>query len=260
MEKLSYWRLIGEIEKLVKDSVPGSHPKNWDERHVTESLLVGLCDNLNDVPVSGFRQDFLLQWEAFRGKSGDSPQNGDIALIVRIAGRDGALLEGAAFIDAKLKTDRKRTFEEFRQPDFKRILRNSSSAQVLLYDYEDITSYTSNRSVMFPPLEYSPWRGGVPITPCTYAVIAPAGVVVSRHINDTDLYKFSLPLSYQLIYRYCHGFDLDFSEQALAAARGFPTRKGLSAYLLCLSVTEEGADPQPKVELALNRSSWKALE
>jgi hypothetical protein len=260
MEKLSYWRLIGEIEKLVKECVPGSHPKNWEERHITESLLRGLCNGLNDLPVSGFRQDFIVQWEAFRGKSGDSAQNGDIALLVRIANRDGGVLEGAAFMDAKIKTDRKRTFEEFRLPDFKRILRNSPSAQVLLYDYEDITSYTSNRSVMFPPLEYSPWRGGVPITPCTYAVLAPAGLVVQRHINDTDLYKFSLPLSYQLIYRYCHGFDLDFSEQSLAAARGFPTRKGISAYLLCLSVTEEGADTQPRAELALNRSSWKALE
>ena len=260
MEKLSYWRLIGEIEKLVKECVPGSHPKNWEERHITESLLTGLCGDLNDVPISGFRQDLVLQWEAFRAKSGEPAQNADIALLVRIAHRDGSVLEGAAFIDAKIKTDRKRTFEEFRIPDFKRILRSSASAQVLLYDYEDITSYTSNRSVMFPPLEYSPWRGGVPITPCTYAVVAPAGLVVQRHINDTDLYKFSLPLSYQLIYRYCHGFDLDFSEQALAAARGFPTRKGTSSYLLCLSVTEEGADAQPKAELALNRAVWKAME
>ena len=260
MEKLSYWRVIGEIEKLVKECVPGSHPKSWEKRYVLEGLLKGLRGSLDGVPVGGFRRDLLLRWEAFHGKASESAQNGDLALLVRIAHRDGPTLEGVAFIDVKMKTDRKRTFEEFRIPDFKRILRNSPSAQVLLCDYEDITSYTSNRSVMFPPLEYSPWRGGVPITPCTYAVVAPAGIVVQRHLNDTDLYKFSLPLSYQLIYRYCHGFDLDFSEQAIAAARGFPTRKGASAYLLCLSVTEEGADEQPRVELALNRSSWKALE
>ncbi len=258
MEKLSYWRAMGEIEKLVQESVPGSHPRNWDVHFLTRKLLAGLRGSLQDAPITGFKSDFTVRWEPLARRQKGAADTAGIAVLTRLAFRDGTVLEGAAFLEARLKTDRKRTFESFALPQLKKAMRGSASTQVLFYDYEDITAYSSNRSVLFPPMEYSPWRGGLPVTPCTYAVVSPVNVVVAQHVNDTSIYRFSLPLSYQVVYRWWHGFDLDTSEQALAAARGMPGRRDPCAYLLAMTVAEEGADAAGGIEL--DRSGWKPLE
>ena len=258
MEKLSYWRLIGEIERIVKASVPGSHPTDWVEDTVTANLLKGLAAELDDTEVSGFRQGYTIRLSAFRQKGKRESVNADLSVLVRLAHRDGSRLEGAAFIETKLKLDRKRTFDSFRLPELKKIFRSSPFSQVLFLDYEDITSYSTNRSVQFPPMEYSPWRGGVPTTPCTYAAVIPTNIVIAQHLNDTSIYGFSVPLSFQIVYRYFHGFDLDLSEQALLAARGQPTKKGLSEFLLVFSVFEEGIETGEEPDL--NRKVWGAIE
>jgi hypothetical protein len=258
MEKLSYWRLIGEVERIVKARVPGSHPAEWEEGPVTAGLLKSLASELDDTDVSGFRQGFTIRVAAFQQKGRKESANADISLLVHVAHRDGAVVDGAAFIECKLKQDRKRTFEAFRLPELKKLYRASPFSQVLFLDYEDITSYSSNRSVQFPPLEYGAWRGGIPMTPCTYAALIPTNVVVAQHVNDTSIYGFSSPLSSQLVYRYFHGFDLDLSEQSVLAARGQPTKKGVSAYLLAFSIFEEGCEAQEQTEI--NRKVWGPIE
>ena len=258
MEKLSYWRLIGEVERIVKARVPGSHPGDWVEETVTAVLLKTLASELDDTEVSGFRQGYTIRMSAHRQRGKRETVNADISLLVRIAHRDGSTLEGAAFIETKLKQDRKRTFDAFRLPELKKLFRSSPFSQVLFLDYEDITSYSTNRSVQFPPMEYSPWRGGIPMTPCTYAAVIPTNIVVAQHLNDTSIYSYSVPLSYQIVYRYFHGFDLDLSEQALLAARGQPTKKGLSEFLLAFSVFEEGVEAREETEI--NRKVWAPIE
>jgi hypothetical protein len=258
MEKISYWRLIGEVERIVKARVPGSHPADWDEEAVTAGLLKSIASELDDTEVSGFRQSFTMRLSAFRQKGKRDSASADISLLVRIVRKDGTGLQGAAFIECKLKQDRKRTFDSFRLPELKKIFRASPFSQVLFLDYEDITSYSSNRSVQFPPMEYSAWRGGVPMTPCTYATLIPTNVVIAQHLNDTSIYSFSVPLSHQLVYRYFHGFDLDLSEQAVLAAQGHPTKKGVSEYLLAFSVFEEGTEAQEQTDI--NRKVWGSIE
>ncbi len=188
MEKVSYWRAMGEIEKLVKESIPGSHPKSWEVHALTQRLLLGLQSNLQDAPITGFRSDFTVRCAALRHRpvEEESATNGaTIAVVTRIVNRDGTLLEGASFLEARIKSDRKRTFEAFTLPPLRKSLRGSPFTQLLLFDYEDITAYSSNRSVAFPAMEYSPWRGGLPVTPCTYAVVSPLNVVLAQHLNDT---------------------------------------------------------------------------
>jgi len=258
MEKLSYWRLIGEVERIVKARVPGSHPADWVEDSVTAGLLKTLAAELDNTEVSGFRQGYTIRLSAFRQKGKRESVAADISLLVRIARKDGTTLDGAAFIETKLKQDRKRTFESFRLPELKKIFKSSPFSQVLFLDYEDITSYSSNRSVQFPPMEYSPWRGGVPMTPCTYAALIPTNIVISQHLNDTSIYGFSVPLSSQLVYRYFHGLDLDLTEQALLAARGQPTKKGVSEFLLTFSIFEEGVEHTEVPDL--NRKVWGPIE
>ncbi len=257
MDKTSYWRLIGEIERIVTDRVRGSHPSGWSEGAVVAGLLSSLAAGLDNTPVTGFRQACTVRLSAFRQKGTSEPAGADLSLLAHICHRDGSSLRGVAFIETKLKRDRKRTFDSFRLPELKKMFRASPFSQVLLLDYEDITSYSSNRSVQFPPLEYSPWRGGVPVTPCTYAVMIPANLVIAQHLNDTSIYGFSVPLSFQLVYRYVHGFDLDLSEQAVLAARGQPTKNGVSKFLLCLTVIEDGAEPGE--DLDLNNTVWEPL-
>jgi len=258
MEKLSYWRLIGEVERIVKACVPGSHPAGWVEDTVTARLLKTLASELDDTQVSGFRQEYTIRISAFRQKGKRETASADVSLLVHLARKDGTTLGGAAFIETKLKQDKKRTFDSFRLPGLKKIFRSSPFSQVLFLDYEDITSYSINRSVQFPPMEYSPWRGGIPTTPCTYAAMIPTNIVVAQHLNDTSIYGYSVPLSFQLVYRYFHGFDLDLSEQSLLAAQGYPTKKGLSEFLLTFSVSEEGVEAREQADI--DRKQWGPIE
>ncbi len=258
MEKLSYWKAMGEIERLVKESIPGSHPRNWDVHVLTQRLLSSLRGNLQNAPITGFKREFTIRWETLRRRQKEPAASAAVALLARIAHRDGAFLEGAAFLEPRVKTDGKRTFDSFALPQLRKSLRGSPFTQALLFDYEDITSYANNRSVLFPPMEFSPWRGGLPVTACTYAVVSPMNVVVAQRVNDTSIYRFSVPLSFQFVYRYWHGFDLDVSEPALLSARGFPARRDAPGYLLVMTVVEEGAEAPAEAELDL--ANWRPFE
>ena len=84
MEKLSYWRLIGEVERIVKARVPGSHPADWTEGTVTAGLLKSLASELDDTEVSGFRQGYTIRLSAHRQRGKRETTNADVSLLVRI--------------------------------------------------------------------------------------------------------------------------------------------------------------------------------
>jgi hypothetical protein len=52
-----------------------------------------------------------------------------------------------------------------------------------------------------------------------------------------SLYKFSLPFSYQLFFRYFNGFDLDFTDSALNIAKGFADAKGMPNYVITATIS-----------------------
>jgi hypothetical protein len=76
----------------------------------------------------------------------------------------------------------------------------------------------------------------------------PASVALQQGRYTTDLHKFGVPLSYQLIGRYFRGFDLEVKKDTVEAVKGNATRHGGSRELLLVGVSTGDAEPQlPRV-------------
>jgi hypothetical protein len=138
-----------------------------------------------------------------------------------------------------------------------KVFRNSHFAQLLLFDYEDIGSFSSNVILRMPPFGYGSLRDRILVSPYTFAAVTPINTAFSRKLNDLSLYRFALPFSQQLVMRYLHGFDLDFSNKAISVAKGDPNPLGSPRTLLCMNVAEENTTDVRQIEL--NNRVWEPL-
>ncbi|HEY9593059.1 MAG TPA: hypothetical protein VHE79_01185 [Spirochaetia bacterium] len=258
MEKMGYASLVSRIEQLIASHVFGSYPAGWDETLVTRSLVKAIRGRLGDLLVTGFKRNFRIWWDAYVYGGADTVVFSNLALLVKIQHKDGSRVEGSALIEARKRTDKKQGFDGLRWNQVSRLCSNAPHSQLLLYDYEDIRSFSSNIAIRVQSMRPSYWREQVLVSPFTYAVLAPTNLALAVKANDASLYTFSSPLAQQLVFRYLHGLDLDFTPKALTLARGYPGRLGHPETLLCLRVVEEGT--QDVETLELNREAWKELE
>ncbi len=148
------------------------------------------------------------------------------ALIVKIQYPD-QLVEGVAFLEAKKRTHKKCTFDAIKDAQLSRIYTQTPHAYLLLYDYENIHD---NDEYKLQKL------GGIKSSGSLYAVTLPMNVAIISKFKDTKLYRFSHPLSHQILTRYFRGLDLDFQKQALDIAKGYNIDIGAPQFLLIVSV------------------------
>jgi len=117
----------------------------------------------------------------------------------------------------------------------------------LLYDYEDITRFANIESSLSMEKWFA-WK------PCTHSVVVPLRLVLATGKRDTSVYKYSLPFSYQLFYRYFNGLDLDFTESALSTAKGFAEKENIPRYVIVASVAFGEAETK---EIGVNRDTFE---
>jgi hypothetical protein len=258
VEKMGYASLVSRIEQIVSSQVFGSYPAAWDENIMTRNLARSLTGKLSDLLVTGFKRNFRVWWDAYRYAGSDATVFTNLAVLVKIQHKDGTKVEGTALIEARKRTDKKPSFDELRWNHVSRLHTNAPHSQLVLYDYEDIRSFSSNIAIRVQSMRPSYWREQVLVSPFTYAVAVPTGVALAVKANDTSLYTFSLPLAHQIVFRWLHGLDLDYTPKALSIARADSEKLGHPETLLCLRVVEEGT--QAVEGLELNRGVWKDLE
>jgi hypothetical protein len=179
---------------------------------------------LSRVTVYGGHRNLQVDWQLFKQSGTIEHFFGDIALVTTISYQDRDSLEGVAFLEAKKRYIGTTSFDAMKQNQLELIDQSVENAMVLLYDYEDISQYAS----LMPSVDTGEW---FPWKPCTHSVVVPLKTVVKINKDDTSLYKFSLPFSYQLFFRYFNGFDLDFTESSLSLAKGFADKKPLPRYV-----------------------------
>jgi hypothetical protein len=258
MSRISYASLVSKIEQIVASEVFGNYPSNWDEIYITRCLIKGIKKNLDNLTVTGFKKNLNVCWDAFRYAGYDVSRYSDIAILVKIMHKDNSSIEGVAIVETRKRTNKKLTFDGIKWNQIGKLLRNTPYSQLLLYDYEDIRSFSSNLSMRVQSYRPSYWREQMLVSPYTYAVVTPTNIAMDIKINDSGLYNFSLPFANQLVFRYLHGFDLEFSAKAIAYALGNQNKLGFANTLLCLYVIEEGAQEVQKAEL--NNEVWTPLE
>jgi hypothetical protein len=85
----------------------------------------------------------------------------------------------------------------------------------------------------------------------THMVTMPIHLAKNIGIYDPTLYRYSTPLSTQIIFRILNGFDLEFSDEPLAIAKGFFQRDEISApkFLLVVSLGRAGANVKEDIEI-----------
>lgn len=239
---------ITELEAIVEaqlgESVRLHHPYDWKEDAVTHNLLINLRKHVKEVTLHGARYPTDLEWEVYKLHGRRESAHGDIGLLVRYRVPEGGILEGAGFLEAKLRGRDSTRFLQVRHEQVTRILERSPQTQLLLYDYNPVATLPD-------PLEsdtewlFGPFRRLRPMPPryaFSHGPVLPLRLAAAVNRYDDTLYRFAHSFSNQLCRRYFQLHDLDFSDAAVAAVKGFPGDLGSPNYVMIIRIAPQGQD------------------
>lgn len=217
IKKITLNKFCQEVEKIIKSVVDETSMIDWNEDHITRRLLHLMRFNLNGSQIEDLelRNVFINPFKLKSKKMENS--YGDIAVVVKIEYKDGDWLEGVGFLEAKRKYKDSGAFDALKWGQLEKIVANASHSQLLLYDFKPITDFAPTG------LETSRVASGsnaMISLPVTYITTAPIKNTLQLKKNNERLYKLSIPFSYQLVYRYFYGFDLQFEDKLIKAAKG----------------------------------------
>ena len=260
---MHYKEFYLKLEKIISDEINSSYPIDWNEDFISRNILRKFRNELNYIEIEGYKYNRAISWEAYKYDGTIENKFGDIGFIVSIDYPDGDKIEGVSFIEAKKRYNNSTLFKSIKFSQLRRINRNAPHSMVLLYDYLDITDfaqnyYSSNSGFYYGDIDPYIISPNIKNTLVTKATIAPNTNVIAVNKKDIGLYKLSLPFSYQISFRYFHGFDLDKSERALGIAKGFSSKKGFpnTICILKISSSKQMLENIPNI----NKKLYRRLE
>jgi hypothetical protein len=233
--------LTTELESIVYTDIRENFPGGWNTDEMTRSLLSDIKKLFHGKNIHTPGNTIKTYWQLHQLKNDQNGILGDIAIIVQISYHDGQLVRGAAFFDVAAKDAGKNTFSSLNKNRLRKLLSIAPHAGIILYDYDPITGMafpsTAETIIGNHPHNWNNW------IPYTHAVAVPANLSMQLDIKTNSLYKISLPLSYQLCFRYLYGLDMDYSPAAVETAAGLKTGKGNPKFLILISVSHGGTEP-----------------
>jgi hypothetical protein len=245
--------LIG-VESILRNQVKRSYPRYWNEDTITLNILRAFETLLYNLEIEGpFEQEIKVNWQAFKFSGKAEHTFGDVAILVHVNYYDGDSIEGAAFLEAKKRYKNQTKFEAMKKKQLRHIYHNAQTSMALLFDYEDITSFAHTDLFQTSLKRYN----GLFWKPGTSAVTVPIKTILATNKGDTSVYKFSVPFSYQLFFRYFQAFDLEFSEPPISIAKGFALKIGAPKYLAVVSV---GMGTEPAQEITYEREVFRTVK
>ncbi len=240
--RMQYADYFHQVEKSITDVIRRCHPTSWDENHITFSLCDELFHRHQSVNLEGLDRPFKIIWDFRKLRLPEETDFGDIGVLVRLTTWSNETLEGVGLLEAKRRDLGKGSFSSAKSPQLRKILSKAPSAQLLLYDYENVSACMDNWSVQFEDHYYRRRYGEV--LPFTHCVCLPARTALQQGRYTTDLHKFGVPLSYQIVGRYFRGFDLETNPGILAAVKGNIGRNGGPRTLILVGVSTGSQEPQ----------------
>lgn len=243
---MEYSEFFHHIEKTIIEVVRKCYPATWDENHITFSLVDELFGNSKSISLTGLDRPFKIAWDFRKLRLPEESDYGDIGVLVRLTTWANEVIEGVGLIEAKKRDIGKGSFSAAKKTQLQRILRNAPTSQLLLYDYENVSACMDNWSVQFEDHFYRRRYGNQ--LPFTQAVSVPVKTALARGKYTTDLHKFGVPLSYQLVGRYFRGFDLEMDVKVVDAVKGNIERHGGCRNLILVGVSTGDSEPEiPRV-------------
>lgn len=206
IQKTSLNKFCLGIEELINDLVEANFILDWDEDTLTRKFLSQLRQRLNGSLITDHdnRVIFLTPYKLSKTVE---KKYGDIGIIVNIEYGDGDKVEGMALLEAKRRYKDSRRYDALDWSQLDRIYKNAPHSQLLLYDFRDISEFASTGLVS---KKNATVNNPMTQLPVTKFVVLPLNKAIQIKKNNERLYKLSLPISYQIGYRYLNGFDLDF--------------------------------------------------
>lgn len=242
------FELISKIETKIIPSITECYPYEWNEDFITLSLLKSIRKNFHCIDYFGWQETDNIHWSAYKCNGTIENKYGDIGVLVKLIYKDGRVLEGVGFIEAKRRYVGKLTFDAIKLPQLKRITTNFPYSYTMLYDYEPITGFVANYSI--PPNDEK--SRGLASTPYTHALVVQSHTILATTAKDKSLYKHGMPFSYLLVNRYFNGMDLNFDKKTIEDIKGFHTEKSYVSYLMNVTVYEPGTNFEEKPSINLN--------
>lgn len=240
--------LAWEVESAISSAIRKTEKNSWDENHLTFKMLERLAPILNGATVNE-REERQLTCRAFKAKGRVEQEHGDIAVLVRILYPDGDLVDGVGYLEAKRRDWSLDRFSAMKVDQLRREYRQTGHAQVLLYDREPILTIRNS-------CELSDWTSPpVPqafTVPVTYAAVVPMELMFDRKRHNRRAYRFALPFSYQLCFRYFQGLDLELDRPVVRQAMDAAEADEVSTAVLTLGIRVGPGGPPPEPQTPTN--------
>lgn len=238
---MNYSEYFHHIEQAINGAIRECFPYDWEENHITFNITKNLFHKNKIVSLDGLDRPFKILWDARKLRKPTETDFGDVAVVVRLTTWAGEIIEGVGLLEAKRRDAGKNTFSAAKLKQLKHIFSKAPSARLMLYDYDNVSSCMDNWSVQFED-HYYHRRYGV-IQPYTHCICVPIGTSISQAKFTTELHKFGVPLSYQLVGRYFRGFDLELDPSIVAAVKGNALKHGGARTLILVGVSTGAAEP-----------------
>ena len=255
-----------ELENIFRKQILDSYPLDWEENYITRTLLFEYRKLFRNIEINGL-SPLPIRIESTGYKLTGKPESNfwDIAIIVRITHPEIPTFEGVASLEAKKIHKKSRKFEEIKGKQLDIISSQSKYSMLLMYDFEPIQKHH----------DYSFFSS---TTKPTHVAVVPIDIVESIvkektsslsspkkiSLDSNSLYKFSVPLAYQIVFRYFRGLDLEFNESLLKLVKGYETESRLVArernlpqYILQVSVSY--GDSYIDTEFDVNRGVFTEI-
>jgi hypothetical protein len=249
------------MEREIRDAVQRHYPLDWSEDAITHDLMIRFRSYFKDITLYGLRYPIQLQWEIYKLRGKPETTYGDVGVLVRYRMPSGVDIEGAGFLEAKVRGRDSTRFHQIRARQVKRILARSRQTRLLLYDYHAVpvldTSVESDPDweFFFPHPHFSRMVGHSRVS---HGLVLPLELAAIVNQFDDGLYRFCCSLSHQFTQRYFNLHDLDFEEAAISAVKGFPGRLGSPSVVMVIRAAVLGQElPETYVP---NENTYGRLE
>lgn len=236
------------IEQTLETEVRKLLPGYWNEDLLTQNFLISITSKFKNIFLEDLNGVSKVTMNAFKQAGAlTETKFGDIAVIVKIKYPDGEEIEGVGYLEAKKRDIGKMKFGATNPSQLKTINKNAPRARLLLYDYNPISGFIP--TYCEEPYFENDFERILRYLPVTHSVALPINVALKANHFDTALYKFGIPFSQQLVYRYMYAHDLEFDDDTISASKGFGKRQRFTSYILTIEVGPSNTTEFSGIEL-----------
>ena len=246
------------LEREIATIVRKNFPLDWKEDVISHSIAKCMRNQFRKTTLRGIRIPLDIEWESYKLHGPRESDHVDIGVLISYRLPSGKVLEGAGFIEAKLRARNSTKFTQVRPKQVNRILKRSPMTRLLLYDYNPVVVLDNLDDEYYFRRLYGHSSSHTSVT--THTPVLPLNLAAAINQYDDELYRYCYSLAHQFVYRYFHLHDLDFSKVAIDAVKGFPGTLGSPNIVMVVRVATEGQELPGVENSKLNSNTYTVLE